>query len=109
MAPWWTRVMVPVAVAALVGCGGSSTKTSSTSAKASPVKAELAQRVLRNGEFPGFKSTGAPDFETDAHAWARSAETSDPAKEAARLKALGFRGALADHLQATGSRPAAGP
>lgn len=108
MAPRWTRVAALVAVVALAGCGGGSSKTSSTPAKASPVRSALNQRVLRAGEFPGFASTGAPDFAADAQAWARSAETSNPAKEAARLKALGFGGALADHLQATGSRPAAG-
>ena len=105
---WSTRLTVLVIVGVLAGCGssGSSTKSGSTS-KASPAQSALAQRVLRKGEFPGFEPQGGAHVVTDPRAWASQSGT-DPTKETAKLRRLGFAGAVSEHLARAGSSPAGG-
>jgi hypothetical protein len=107
---WSTRLTGLVIVGVLAGCGGSdkggSTKSTSTP-KASPAKSALAQRVLRKGEFPGFEPQGGAPVVTDPRVWASQSDT-EPTKETARLRRLGFAGAVSEHLARSDPSPAGG-
>lgn len=92
------RMVIPVVLAAVTaGCGGSGSSTSKKSA--GPYDALLMQRVIRAGEFPGYSPRSGGKVDDEPRAWGQEVGPPvDPDKEAARLRALGFAGGLAEHL-----------
>jgi hypothetical protein len=103
------------------GCGGSSKKatTSSTARAASsaqlppgapPALRGVQGRVLAAGELSGFTPQGRRLIGINAASWVVEEElpTNQRAKEAARLRGLGFVAALRERLTPTNGSPAEG-
>ncbi len=109
-------VATVVVAIAFSGCGGSSTSSSATTAKATtpssgtgsvantvPLGTPAALRgahgsVLRAGEMPGLVPQGQPTLSTSAQSSVAEDEPDQRASEAASLKALGFVAGLEEHL-----------
>lgn len=102
-------LFISVALAVLVGgCGSSHVAGSSpiahTSTVAPPAAARvsdtwpLTDRVVAPAAFPGFARPRRPIVISSALTWASFEQASSPARESARLRALGFVRGVNEHL-----------
>jgi len=98
----------------LAGCGSASKSPTThstvvsapptTSASAAAPRSGLATRVLTNDELPGFTASQAPTVEHDLRLYlVGSGDTgAQLTADVARLKRLGFKGAVSENLSAPG-------
>jgi hypothetical protein len=91
----------------LIGAGGFAVSQLGGGGKASPAAAavparpplRLTDRVLSAGAIPGMVAIQSPSVVRSASRWATTVEQSlSPARETARLRALGYVGGLAEQL-----------
>jgi hypothetical protein len=112
------RVCIAAVMASAIvlsGCGGSSHKATSSSTSAPPASEApppgasagvraVFDRVLMNGELPGFTPVGARVLGVDAASWVAKQELPPSARaaETKRLQRLGFVAAVGERLLQSG-------